>query len=181
MAEGVPWQTLAALLELDERTIRSYGDEGVFIKTGRNKYVLAVSVRNYVRKLRETAAGGQGDQLNAVDENARLRIVQRRNLELKNAALEGTLVPMEDITEAWGEIVRGIKAMVLSMPARCQEEMPDLRFEDFEKFRSIVRAVLTEASEIMPDEPPIPDGPDATITAPRKRGRPPGPSTSLRP
>jgi hypothetical protein len=59
--------------------------------------------------------------------------------------------------------------MLLSIPARCQEEMPHSRFEDFEKFR---RAVLTEAATIMPDNPPLRDGPDA----PRKR--PPGPSTS---
>jgi phage terminase Nu1 subunit (DNA packaging protein) len=154
MAEGVPWQTLGALLELDERMIRHYAQEGVFVKTGRGRYVLAPSVRNYVRKLREIAAGRQGDQLNAVDENARLKIVQRRNLELKNAALEGTLVSVADLIDAWGAIVRTIKAMVLSIPARCQEEMPYLRFEDFEKFRLIVRAVLTEASEIMPDRFP---------------------------
>lgn len=77
---------------------------------------------------------------------------------------------MDDLAEAWGVIVSTIKAMVLSIPARCQEEMPHLRFEDFEKFRSIVRAVLTEAATIMPDNPPLPDGPDS----PRKRWRPPG-------
>jgi phage terminase Nu1 subunit (DNA packaging protein) len=98
--EGVPWQTLAGLLELDERTIRGYAQEGVFVKVGRNNYVLAQSVRNYVRKLREIAAGRQGDQLNAVDENARLKIVQRKNYELKNAALEGSLIPMDDIEKS---------------------------------------------------------------------------------
>jgi phage terminase Nu1 subunit (DNA packaging protein) len=180
MAEGVPAKTLAVLLDMDERVVRRLAAEGIIVRAGRNQYLLAHSVRNYVRHLREIAAARQGNELNAVDENARLKIVQR-NLELKNAALEGTLVSVADLTDAWGAIVRTIKAMVLSIPARCQEEMPHLRFEDFEKFRLIVRAVLTEASEIMPDEPPIPDGPDATIATPLKRGRPPGPSTSLRP
>jgi phage terminase Nu1 subunit (DNA packaging protein) len=179
VAESVPWKTLAILLDLEERTIQHYAQEGVFVKAGRNQYLLAPSVRNYVRRLREIAAGRQGNELNAVDENARLKIVQRKNYELKNAALEGSLISIAEMSDAWSAIVRVIKAMVLSIPARCQEQMPHLRFEDFEKFRLIVRAVLTEASKIMPDEPPIPGGPDATIVTPRKRGRPPGTSTSL--
>jgi hypothetical protein len=36
-----------------------------------------------VRHLREVAAGRQGNELNAVDENARLKIAQRRNYDLK--------------------------------------------------------------------------------------------------
>src|ERR1700681_4711837 len=124
---NVSWQTLGTLLELEKPTVCAYAEEGVFIRAGRNKYLLAPSVRNYVRKLREIAAGRAGDQLNAVDENARLKIVQRRNYELKNAALEGTLVPMEDLVDAWGAIVRTIKAMVLSIPVRCQEKLPHLK------------------------------------------------------
>jgi phage terminase Nu1 subunit (DNA packaging protein) len=156
-SEGVPWQTLGTLLELEESTIFAYAKEGVFIRTGRNKYLLAPSVRNYVRKLREIAAGRQGDQLNAVDENARLKIVQRKNYELKNAALEGSLVSMDDITDAWGEIVRTIKAMVLSIPARCQQDLPHLQFEDFEGIRVVIHKVLTEMAGVMPDNPPIPN------------------------
>jgi phage terminase Nu1 subunit (DNA packaging protein) len=119
LPEATPWQTLATLLELDDSTIRAYAAEGVFVKAGRNKYLLAPSVRNYVRKLREIAAGREGRELNAVDENARLKIVQRRNYELKNAALEGTLVSMDDVADAWGEVVRGIEAMFL-LPMPCQ-------------------------------------------------------------
>jgi phage terminase Nu1 subunit (DNA packaging protein) len=84
LPDAAPWQTLATLLELEEPTIRQYAQEGVFIRAARGRYVLAPSVRNYVRRLREIAAGRAGDQLTAVDENARLKIVQRKNYELKN-------------------------------------------------------------------------------------------------
>jgi hypothetical protein len=61
-----------------------------------------------------------GDQLNAVDENARLKIVQRRNLELKNAALEGTLVSVADLTDAWGARWPGRAATLRRIPiVRC--------------------------------------------------------------
>jgi hypothetical protein len=59
--------------------------------------------------------------------------------------------------------------------------MPHLGLNDFEQFREVVREVMAEAAELTPEKPPIPDGPDATKAAPRKRGRPAGPSKSLRP
>jgi terminase small subunit / prophage DNA-packing protein len=155
-ADSAPWQTLGALLELDERMILQYAQEGVFVRAARGRYMLAPSVQNYVRKLREIAAGRQGDQLNAVDENARLKIVQRKNYELKNAVLEGALVSMEDITDAWGAIVRSIKAMVLSIPARCHEKLPHLKGDDIETIRKVVHKVLTETSKALPDQAPVP-------------------------
>jgi phage terminase Nu1 subunit (DNA packaging protein) len=156
-ADSVPWQTLAALLELDERMIRQYAQEGVFVRAARGRYMLAPSVQNYVRKLREIAAGRQGNELNAVDENARLKIVQRKNYELKNAALEGSLISLPEISDAWGAIVRTIKGMVLTLPARCQESMPHLKFEDVESIRKVAHKLLTETSKMLPDEPPVPD------------------------
>jgi phage terminase Nu1 subunit (DNA packaging protein) len=59
VAEGVPWKTLAVLLDMEERTIQQYAQEGVFVKVARNQYLLAPSVRNYVRHLREVAAAGR--------------------------------------------------------------------------------------------------------------------------
>ena len=54
------------------------------------------------------------------------------------------LISLEEIGDAWAEIIRSVRQLVLSIPARCQEEMPHLRFEDFEKFSSIVREALTK-------------------------------------
>jgi phage terminase Nu1 subunit (DNA packaging protein) len=157
MAEGITRQSLAALLDLDISSIIELAHNGTLVGSGvRGRYLLAPSVRNYVRHLREIAAGRQGKELNAVDENARLKIVQRKNYELKNAALDGSLVPMEDITEAWGVIVRAIKAMVLSFPARCHEKLPHLKSDDIETIRKVAHKVLTETSRMLPVKAPIP-------------------------
>ena len=157
MAEGVTGQSLAGLLDLDIRSITELARSGIVVGSGvRGRYLLAPSVRNYVRHLREIAAGRQGNELNAVDENARLKIVQRKNYELKNAALEGSLVPMDDITEAWGIIVRAIKATVLSFPARCHEKLPHLKSDDVETIRKVAHRVLTETSKMLPGQAPMP-------------------------
>jgi phage terminase Nu1 subunit (DNA packaging protein) len=92
MAEGITGQSLAGLFDLDLESIRKLKHSGIVVGSAvRGRYLLAPSVRNYIRHLREVAAGRQGNELNAVDENARLKIVQRKNYELKNAALEGAL------------------------------------------------------------------------------------------
>jgi phage terminase Nu1 subunit (DNA packaging protein) len=86
MAEGITGQSLAGLLDLDIRSITELARSGIVLGSGvRGRYLLAPSVRNYVRHLREIAAGRQGNELNAVDENARLKMAQHRNMELKNA------------------------------------------------------------------------------------------------
>jgi phage terminase Nu1 subunit (DNA packaging protein) len=83
-------------------------------------------------------------------EAAALKRATRELVELRRDALARKLISREDITDAWGAIVRTIRAMVLSIPGRCQVALPHLKFEDFETFRTVVRAVLTEAATIMP-------------------------------
>jgi phage terminase Nu1 subunit (DNA packaging protein) len=64
MAEGVSAKTLAVLLDRDERVVRRLAAEGIIVRAGRNQYLLAPSVRNYVRHLREVGGrtAGQGAQ-----------------------------------------------------------------------------------------------------------------------
>src|ERR1700730_9133945 len=143
MAEGITGQSLAGLFDIDMESIRKLKNSGIVVGSGtRGRYLLAPSVRNYVRHLREVAAGRQGNELNAIDENARLKIVQRKNYELKNAALEGALVSMDDLTEACRRIVVMSKARVLSLAARCEEKLPHLPLGDVEAIRKVARKVL---------------------------------------
>jgi phage terminase Nu1 subunit (DNA packaging protein) len=175
---------LGEFFGITAHAVRILATKEIAIRSGRDRFLLQPSVKNYCGSLRELAKvrSGVGDdsQTRLNTEAAALKKATRELVEIRRDAILKKLIPIEDIRDAWGTIVRNVRAMVLSIPGRCREEMPHLSFEDFEKFRSIVRAVLTEAAGVMPDEAPIPDGPDATIAAPRERGRPPGPSTSLR-
>ena len=38
MADGVPGATLAALLDLDERTIRKFAVSGIMVRAGKGEY-----------------------------------------------------------------------------------------------------------------------------------------------
>ena len=159
-------QALGLWLGVDARTVRKLADRDVVVKTAtRGRYQLQKSVQNYCATLRRTAAGraGRAGALDNLAESAALKKATRELVELKRDAIARKLISIEEITDAWQAIVRTVRGLTLSIPARCEEEMPHLRFEDFAKFRSIVRAVLTEAAQITPDQPPIPEGPDASL------------------
>jgi phage terminase Nu1 subunit (DNA packaging protein) len=152
VAEGVPPKTLAVLLDMSEASVRQHAAEGVFVKAGRGQYLLAPSVRNYVRRLREIAAGRQGNELNAVDENARLKIAQRRNYELKNAMLEGSTVPVEAIAPAWGRVMRAVRTGMLAVPNKARFRLQHLTAQDAEALDEIIRDQLEAAAAT--DTPP---------------------------
>jgi hypothetical protein len=61
MAEGVTGQSLAGLLDLDVRSIQELARSGIVVGSGvRGRYLLAPSVRNYVRHLREICGRAAG-------------------------------------------------------------------------------------------------------------------------
>src|ERR1700736_3371460 len=127
MAEGITGQSLAGLLDLDVRSITELSRTGIIVGSGvRGRYLLAPSVRNYVRHLREVAAGRQGNELNAVDENARLKIAQRRNYDLKNSILEGSAIPYEAIAPAWARVVRAIRSAMMAVPGKARFRLQHL-------------------------------------------------------
>jgi phage terminase Nu1 subunit (DNA packaging protein) len=153
MAEGIPGQSLAGLLDLDMESIRKLTNSGIVVGSGvRGRYLLAPSVRNYVRHLREVAAGRQGNELNAVDENARLKMAQRENYELKNSILAGSAIPYEAIAPAWARVVRAIRSAMLAVPGKARFRLQHLTPRDAEVLNEIVRDQLTAAA--LTDEPP---------------------------
>ena len=156
MAEGVSAKTLAVLLDRDERVVRRLAAEGIIVRAGRNQYLLAPSVRNYVRHLREVAAGRQGNELNAVDENARLKMAQRRNYDLKNSILEGSAIPYEAIAPAWARVVRAIRSAMLAVPGKARFRLQHLTPRDAEVIGEIIRDQLEAAA--LTDQPPAING-----------------------
>jgi phage terminase Nu1 subunit (DNA packaging protein) len=153
MAEGITGQSLAGLLDLDVRSIQQLAQAGIMVRSGvRGRYLLAPSVHNYVRHLREIATGRQGNELNAVDENARLKMAQRRNYDLKNAILERNSVPYEAIAPAWARVVRAIRSSMMAVPGKARFRLQHLTPRDAEVIGEIIRDQLEAAA--LTDQPP---------------------------
>jgi phage terminase Nu1 subunit (DNA packaging protein) len=152
-AEGITRQSLASLFDIEMASITELARSGILVGSGvRGRYLLAPSVRNYVRHLREIAAGRQGNELNAVDENARLKIAQRQNYELKNSIIAGSAIPYEAIAPAWARVVRAIRSAMLAVPGKARFRLQHLTPRDAEVLNEIIRDQLTAAA--LTDEPP---------------------------
>jgi phage terminase Nu1 subunit (DNA packaging protein) len=157
MAEGITGQSLAGLLDLDMQSIRKLTHAGIVVGSGvRGRYLLAPSVRNYVRHLREVAAARQGNELNAVDENARFKIAQRQNYELKNSIIRGSAIPYDAIAPAWARVVRAIRSAMLAIPGEARFRLQHLTPCDAEVIGEIIRDQLEAAA--LTDQPPAING-----------------------
>src|ERR1700737_2773696 len=140
MAEGVTGQSLAGLFDLDMTSITHLARSGIVIRAKtRGRYLLAPSTRNYIRHLRDVASGRQGNELNAIDENARLKIAQRRNYDLKNSILEGSAIPYEAIAPPWARVVRAIRSAMLAVPGKARFRLQHLTPRDAEVIGEIIR------------------------------------------
>jgi len=157
LAEGVTGQSLAGLFDVDLRSIQELARSGIVVSAGaRGRFLLAPSVRNYVRHLREVAAGRQGNELNAIDEGARLKIAQRKNYDLKNSILEGSAIPYEAIAPAWARVVRAIRSAMLAVPGKARFRLQHLTPRDAEVIGEIIRDQLEAAP--LTDQPPAING-----------------------
>lgn len=157
-AATVPGGTLAQLFDCDQRTIRNLAKRGVIVKAARGQYVLAASIRNYVRHLRDQASGRQGrdELIDAVTENALLRRSQREGQDLRNAILAGQFIRREDIFPAWARVIRAVRANILALPNKIAFAIPHLTSHERETIDQLTRDALHDAA--MSDTPPQPDG-----------------------
>ena len=138
-------------------SITALACSGIVVGSGvRGRYLLAPSVRNYVRHLREIAAARQGNELNAVDENVRLKIAQRQNYELKNSILSGSAIPYEAIAPAWARVVRAIRSAMMAVPGKARFRLQHLTSRDAEVIGEIIRDQLEAAA--LRDQPPAISG-----------------------
>jgi phage terminase Nu1 subunit (DNA packaging protein) len=136
---------LARLFDCTPQLITRLANEGIVIKAGRGKYQLAISIRNYVRHLRDQASGrrGKDGSVDAITEGALLKREQRKNYELKNAILNGSAIPVEAIEPAWARVVRAGRMAVLAAPARIRFRLPHLSASD----RAVIEEELRDQLE----------------------------------
>ncbi len=140
--------TLAKLFDCDVRTIQNLARQGIAEKAGHGRYVTAATIRNYVKHLRERAAGRESEdsKVSAVTESALFKRSQTRLNDMKIAQLEGRLVDLETIEEAWGLLAVANRQLFLAVPGRIAEELPLLTAADINAVAQVVHDMLTEAA-----------------------------------
>lgn len=139
---------LAAALDCTTRTIEKYAEQNIVVKVARGRYHFLQSIKNVVAHLRKQAASqvSNDGKLDQVQENVRFKAAQRKMAEMRIEQMEGTLISVAEVEEAWSALVTANRQLVLSIPGRCRMELPDLTGHEQTIIQDICRQVLTETA-----------------------------------
>ena len=142
----VPAATLAGLFDCDERTIRALSDKKIVVKAGRGRYVVAQSVRNYIRHLRSSASG-RGDSSETLTA-ARTRLAQAKaaQAEAQIKVTSGELVRADDVEKRWSHNFSLIRSRMMALPSRIAADL-NLTRADAARIDDMVRDTLTETAD----------------------------------
>ncbi|MCR0981802.1 hypothetical protein [Roseomonas populi] len=113
---------IAAHLDISDRTVRELRTKGVFPAAARGKADLDAHRLAYIRHLREQAAGRRSDaadaeDLDLVQQRARLAKEQADRIAARNAQDRGELVPVSAVTLAVVGLIELSKSRLAKVPA----------------------------------------------------------------
>jgi phage terminase Nu1 subunit (DNA packaging protein) len=111
-------------LGLTSARIRQLQRDGTIKRVGRGAeaYDLAAAVRAYCDFMRDSVKRqGSTDELKA--EKVRQAKAAAEKLEIANAKSRGELVPVAEVSAAWANLLRDVRAGMLAVPARCGAEL----------------------------------------------------------
>jgi len=144
-SDSVSAADLGDFVGLSVRTVRELSERGVIQRCGPNRFRLRDSVRAYCASLRETASG-RSKNANLTAEKLRYETARADAQELKNAAMRGQLVPVGEVERAWSAILRDVRAAMLAIPARIQQQVGTLTAQDVDTIDREIRNALEETA-----------------------------------
>lgn len=138
---------LADLLGLTSSRIRTLTRDGVLKRTGKATYDRREAVRAYCHALREALtkkghASKGGDAMAA--EKLRLAAALAEKAERANAAARGELIPAAQVAREWSEVLRGVRAGLLSVPSRVGSRLGHLTPHDLSEIDLEIRSTLND-------------------------------------
>lgn len=134
----------AEWLDLSERRFRELIDEGVIARADKGAYDLKTVVQQYVRNVREVAAGRGGgeSQASKAIEDTRLARSRADKAEMELAEARGLLVPAEQIADAINAAVQIMRTRVLAIPNKAA---PRVGAKDLAAAEKVIRDEVQEA------------------------------------
>lgn len=110
---------VARHLFMDERTFRKLVDDGTITRRERGAYDLDDSREEYIRSIREVAAGRvQSGELDRAQESARKDKEIADKYALENAQRRSELLPRDEVAAAVTAAFARVRARLLALPAK---------------------------------------------------------------
>jgi phage terminase Nu1 subunit (DNA packaging protein) len=143
MAQTFPLDTICKLLDLTPQRVNQLVKEGIVPRAERGRYELVPVVRAYVKYLRDRAVKGDvhGDGYSV----QRTRLIKARAdlAEMEKAQMENSLIPAEDVKEAWVEVLSACRAKLLSLPTKVAPEV--FAAKELNDVKGILKETVNEA------------------------------------
>jgi phage terminase Nu1 subunit (DNA packaging protein) len=139
---------MSQLFDCTVRQLELLAKKGVVVRVAPGEYDADASTTAYIRHLREQAASraGQDATVDSVTANIQWKQASTELLQVRLAKEAGELLPVEDVREVWGRVVRGIRQFVMSLPGKIAFEVPTLTVHDRGVIERICRDGLEDAS-----------------------------------
>ena len=142
--ESVSAAELADWLGLSTKAIATHAASKILVRATRGRYALRASIRGYAEHMRKSASGRNTV---ASTEKARLVSAQADAAEHKLRVMRGEYVPAADVRAEWSDIMRTVRAAMLTVASRAGARLPHLTAADISEIDMEVRDVLTETSK----------------------------------
>lgn len=123
---------LCALLDISPAALTDLKKRGIAVHLKHDSYDLWATVTAYIAHLRGMAArwGSEAEAEGLTAARARLAREKADEAARRNAVARDELVKAEDVTRAWSDVLRKVRAGVLAVPSRIRSSLPHLTAAD---------------------------------------------------
>lgn len=138
---------LGRIVGLSPRNVADWAARGVLVRSENGRYVTVPSIQEYIRVLREQAAGRASGNSELAEEKANNERIKREMAEIKLAQLRGDVLTLDEVVESWTKFALAVKGAVLSLPTKARSTIPHLTAHDGETLKRICRDTLTDLAK----------------------------------
>jgi terminase small subunit / prophage DNA-packing protein len=137
---------LARRLDLSARRLRELAQKKIAVRASLGRYDAEKSTINYIRHLREQAAGRAGIDAatDLASVNVRLKEANIRLANLRFKKESGMLIEKDIVLATWAPIMHTIVQRSLAYPAKFMFEIPSISATDRSRMEQIIRDDLED-------------------------------------
>ncbi len=147
--KAIKGKALANIFGLTYERVRQLHEDGVVVRTGRDKYDLEVSAQNYIRFLQErsTSTVVSEDQ----DYNYWRAENEKNKALLNEASLKernGEFASKSEVQQAIGHFVVSMRRVFESAPGKLKTQFPDMANDQIQAVQGFLVKVQNEIAKI---------------------------------
>ncbi len=146
---------MAKVLNVTDRRIRQFAEEGLIDKAVRGKYVLLSSVQKYIAfiKTNKDVEGlGENKELNYEDEHAKHEMVKRQIAEIQLAKIKGEIHEADDVKHVMEHMLSNFRSKLMNIPVKLAPVL--IARDNINLIQTLISKEIVEALEELCDYNP---------------------------